>query len=76
MLITNKCVQVSISWLQDRPEAYQVLCKLWASQEFIDKTIRARQCRGTSGPGHTYGSNGHLHLSKRMVRKICAKIHS
>jgi hypothetical protein len=69
-------VQVSISWLQDRPEAYQAVCKLCASQEFIAKSIRDQHCRGTSGPGHTYEHDRHLHLSKCMVRKICTEIHS
>jgi hypothetical protein len=36
--------------LKDRPEAYQTLCKLWASEEFIAKSIRAREYRGTGGP--------------------------
>ena len=69
-------MQVSISWLLDRPEAYRALCRLWASEEFIAKSKRARECRGTSGPGHTYGPDGHLRLSKRMVRKLCTKLHS
>jgi hypothetical protein len=68
-------VQVGVSWLQDRLETYQTLSQLWASQDFIAKSKRARECRGSSGPGHSYGPDGHLHLSKRMVRKICMILH-
>jgi hypothetical protein len=28
-------MQVSIAWLKDRLKAYQALCKIWASEEFI-----------------------------------------
>jgi hypothetical protein len=69
-------VHVSIAWLKYRPEAYRVLCKLWASKEFIAKSMRARECRGTSGAGHTYGPDGHVRVSQRMVRKIITKMHS
>jgi hypothetical protein len=52
---TIKCVQVSIAWLKDRPEAYRALYKLWANKEFIAKSMKARECRGTGRPpGHTY----------------------
>jgi hypothetical protein len=70
-------VQVSIAWLKDRSEAYRALCKLWASEEFIIKSMKARECRGTGGPpGHTYGPNGRIRMSQLMVRKIVTKIHS
>ena len=68
-------MQVTVAWLKDRPEAYQALYKFWASEEFITKSKRARECRGTFGPGHSYGPDGHLRLSKRMVRKICRILH-
>jgi hypothetical protein len=42
-------VQVSIAWLKDHPEAYQTLCKIWASEEFITKSINARESRGSGG---------------------------
>jgi hypothetical protein len=74
---TIKYVQVSIAWLKHRPEAYQTLCKLWASEEFITKSIKARECRGIDGPpGHTYGPDGHVHTGQRMLRKIVTKMHS
>jgi hypothetical protein len=64
-------VQVSIPWLKDRPEAYRALCKLWASEEFITKSIKAQECRGAGGPpAHTYGPDGHVCTDQRMVRKI------
>jgi hypothetical protein len=69
-------VQLSISWLKDHPEAYQALCKIWASEEFISKSMRARECRGNCGSGHTYGPDGHVHMGKHMVRKIIIKMHS
>jgi hypothetical protein len=67
-------VQVSIAWLKDRPEAYQALCKLWASEEFITKSMRARECRGIGGPpAHTYGPDGHVRTGQQMVRNIVTK---
>jgi hypothetical protein len=74
---TIKCVQVSIAWLKDRPEAYQTLCKLWASKEFIAKSMKARECKGTGGPpGHMYAPDGHVRMGQQMVRKIVTKMHS
>jgi hypothetical protein len=61
---TIKCVQISIAWLKDRPKAYRALCKLWASEEFIAKFMRARECRGTGRAGHTYGPNGHIRIGQ------------
>jgi hypothetical protein len=70
-------VQVSIAWWKDRREAYQTLCKLWASEEFIAKSMRARECRGTGGPSrHRYGPDGHVRTGQWMVRKIVTKMHS
>jgi hypothetical protein len=75
--MTMKCVQVSIAWLNDHPEAYQALCKLWASEEFIAKSMKARECRGTGGPpGNKYGPDGHVHICQRMVRKIVTQMYS
>jgi hypothetical protein len=69
-------VQVSIAWLKDRPEVYRALCKLWANKEFIAKSMKARECRGTGGPpGHTYGPDGHVHIGQRMVRKIVTQMY-
>jgi hypothetical protein len=69
-------VQISIAFLKDRPEAYRALCKLWDSKEFIAKSMRVRECRGTGRAGHTYGPDGHVHTGQQMVRKIITKIHS
>jgi hypothetical protein len=74
-LSINKYVHASIPWLVDHSEAYQTLCKLWASEEFIKKSKRVRQCRG-SDRGHTYGLDGYIRLSKHMVRKIITKMHA
>jgi hypothetical protein len=41
LLCIIKCVHVSIPWLKDHPEAYLALCKLWASEEFVAKSIKA-----------------------------------
>jgi hypothetical protein len=70
-------VHVSIAWLKDHPEAYRALCKVCANEEFITKSMRVRECRGTCGSaGHTYGPDGHVHMGQRMVRKIITKLHS
>jgi hypothetical protein len=68
-------VQVSIPQLKGHPEAYLALCKLWASKEFIAKSIKAQE-RDSGGPGHTYGPDGHVRMFKWMVRKIITKMHS
>jgi hypothetical protein len=69
-----KCVQVSIAWLKYRPEAYRALYKLWASGEFIAKSMIAWECRGIGRPpGHTYDPDGHVRTGQRMVRKIVTK---
>jgi hypothetical protein len=47
---------------------------LWASEEFIAKSMRARECRGTSGPAvYMYGPDGHVRTGQRMVRNIVTK---
>jgi hypothetical protein len=67
-------VQVSIVWLKDRPEAYRALCKLWAIEEFIAKSMKAQECRGAGRPlTHMYGPDGHVHTGQWMVRKIVTK---
>jgi hypothetical protein len=67
-------VQVSIAWLKDRLEAYRALCKLWASEEFIAKSMRDQECRGIGRPpGHMYGPDGHVHTGQQVVRKIVTK---
>jgi hypothetical protein len=64
-------------WLKDRLEVYRALCKVWASEEFIAKSMRARECRGIGGSaGHTYGPDGHVRMGQRMARKIITKMHS
>jgi hypothetical protein len=68
-------VQVSIAWLMDRPEVYQALCKLWASEEFIAKSMKAQECTSTGGPPmHMYGPDGHVRMGQWMVRKIVTKM--
>jgi hypothetical protein len=69
-------VQVSIAWLKGRPEAYWALCKLWVSEEFIAKSIKVQETRGSGGLGHMYDPDGHIRMSKWMVRKLITKIHS
>jgi hypothetical protein len=69
-------VHVSIAWLKDHPEAYWALYKLWDNQEFITKSMRARECRGTDGSGHMYGPDGHVRTCQQMVRKIITKTYS
>jgi hypothetical protein len=69
-------VHASIPWLKDRLVAYLVVCKLWVSEEFIAKSIKARESRGSGRSGHTYGHDGHTHKAKWMVRKIITKMNS
>jgi hypothetical protein len=69
-------VHVSVTWLKDRPKAYRTLCKIWASEEFIAKSMKCQESRGSGGSGHTYGPDGHVRMSKRMVSKLITKMHS
>jgi hypothetical protein len=71
-------VQISITWLtKDRPEAYQTICKLWASEEFITKSMNAREYRGIGGPPrHMYGPDGHVRTGQRIIMKIVTKMYS
>jgi hypothetical protein len=47
---------------------------LWVSEEFIAKSMRVRECRGTDRlPGHTYDPDGHVRTGQQMVRKIVTK---
>jgi hypothetical protein len=68
-------VNVSIAWLKDGPDAYWALCKIWANEEFIAKSMKARESRGSGGSSHTYDPDGHVRMSKQMIRKIITKIH-
>jgi hypothetical protein len=68
-------VHISIAWLKDRPDADWALCKIWVSEEFITKSTKVRESRGSGGSGHTYDPDGHVRMSKRMVRKIITKMH-
>jgi hypothetical protein len=38
--------------------------------------MRAQECRGTGGLGHTYDPDRHVHTDQWMVRKIITKMHS
>jgi hypothetical protein len=69
-------VHVYITWLKDCPEAYRTLRKTWPSEEFIAKSMKARESRGSGGSGHMYSPDGDIRMSKRMVRKIITKMHS
>jgi hypothetical protein len=68
-------VQVSVPWMKDRPEAYRALCKIWASEEFIAKSMKCRESIDSGGSGHTYGPDGHVRMSKWMVSKLITKMH-
>jgi hypothetical protein len=67
-------VQVTIPWLEDRPEAYYALCKLWVSPKYIAKSEKNRWCRGSS-EGYMYGPDGHIPMTKCLISKICIKIY-
>jgi hypothetical protein len=73
---TSKCVHVSIPWWKDYLEAYQALCKLWAREEFITKSLKPQESRGSGESGHTYGLDGYIDMCKHMIRKIITKMHS
>jgi hypothetical protein len=69
-------VHVSIAWLKDRPKAYRALCNIWVSEQFIAKSMKARESKCTGRLGHMYGPDGQIRMSKWMVRKIITKMHS
>jgi hypothetical protein len=48
--------------------------QVWASEEFVTKSMRARECGSTGGLAmHTYGPDGHVHTGQWMVRNIVTK---
>jgi hypothetical protein len=60
-------VQVQLPWLEDRPDAYRALCRLWASEEFQAKSMKKRNSANKGGK-HTFGGDGYIRTAKRMVR--------
>lgn len=64
-LTEEKYAQFSVPWMEDRPDAYRLLCKRWASDEYREKSQKHRECAG-EGYRHTYGADGHLRTAKRM----------
>jgi hypothetical protein len=72
----NKCVQVSITWFEDRPYSYRALYKLWEVLNSSPSHTYGPDGHIGSTEGHTYGPDGHIRLAKHMIRKICTKIYS
>jgi hypothetical protein len=60
-------VQVTIPWMEGRPDAYRAFCQRWSSPDWIAKSMKHRASRGEGG-GHKYGADGHQRMKKRMVR--------
>jgi hypothetical protein len=34
-------MQVTLPWMEHRPQAYKALCEIWASPEWIEKSNRS-----------------------------------
>lgn len=61
--------QVTPKWMEEQQEAYKALCRLWASEEWIERSKSKRGNRGKE-PGHNYGGDGHLRKARRMVIRV------
>ena len=68
-LTEQEYLQVTVDWLVKDMEAWRWLAKKWSSPEWIATSKLHRENRGTGGPGHRCGADGHYNLAKRMVRK-------
>lgn len=67
-LTEEEYLQTEIGWLNKTNEAFRWLCHYWATEEFIDKSSRKRQNRGSADEvSHRYGVDGHTGLEQRMV---------
>jgi hypothetical protein len=68
-------MQVTLLWMEHRPQAYKALCEIWASPEWIEKSNRNRHRQRHQQDkdddevvvNHTYGADGHIRLAKQMV---------
>jgi hypothetical protein len=66
-------MQVTLPWIEHRPQAYKSLCEIWALPEWIEKSNmnrhrqRHQQDDDEVVVNHTYGADGLLRLAKRMV---------
>jgi uncharacterized membrane protein len=62
-------VQVRVLWMQNNLPGYIALCKYWVSPKFIEMSMKRRQNQGHELK-HTYGTDGHIHKAKKMVRQF------
>jgi hypothetical protein len=66
-LTEEQYLESEVDWMQKDMDAWRWMCKYWASPEF-QKTSAAKSKNRKSKPGkHTYGADGHIGLSQRMV---------
>jgi hypothetical protein len=66
-LIEEQYLESVVDWLAKDMEAWRWLAKRWASPEWIAESQKHRASRGTEGPRHRYGADGHLGTARRMV---------
>jgi hypothetical protein len=66
-LAEEQYLEIVVDWLAKDMEAWRWLAKRWASPEWIAESQKHRTNRGTEGPGHRYGADGHLGTARRMV---------
>ena len=66
-LTEEQYLESVVDWLAKDMEAWRWLAKRWASPEWIAESNKHRANRGTEGPGHRYGADGHLGTTRRMV---------
>ncbi|WVZ66989.1 hypothetical protein U9M48_016136 [Paspalum notatum var. saurae] len=65
-LTEQEYLQVSVDWIVKDVEAWRWLAKKWSTPEWIATSKLHRENRGTGGPGHRYGADGHYNLARRM----------
>ena len=66
-LTEEQYLESVVDWLAKDMEAWRWLAKRWASPDWIAESNKHRVNRGTEGPGHRYGADGHLGTARRMV---------
>jgi hypothetical protein len=66
-LTEEQYLESVVDWLAKDIEAWRWLAKRWALHEWIAESQKHRANRGTEGPGHRYGVDGHFGTAHRMV---------
>jgi hypothetical protein len=66
-LTKEQQLQGKVDWLVKDPEAWDVMCEWWTSEEFKVISMRNRQNQQSKPSVHHYGADGHVRKTQRVV---------